>query len=396
MTNHTATYSPEDNKPRLYPACRLDAETYARVKGAGFSWAAKQGLFVAPMWTPARYDLLIELCGEVGDEDTSLVERAEERAERFEEYSDKRLADATTVAENVQRMTDGIPLGQPILVGHHSQRKAEKEKERIESGMRKAVKLWETSKYWEDRAAGALHHAKYKEKPDVRARRIKKIEAELRSYQRTRKEAETKLAFWSGNNITLEQAKSFAGCHSFYLPRKETDKPDFPHRPSAYNCLTNEHPNLYGPRTLQEVIDAARTLYPISIAHAQRWIDHCENRLAYEKAMLAEQGASALIEKKPRRALPPICNYDGGVTIKGRYGNPPQTFKMWHLTKAEYAAQVKHDTTGTFTAADGSHRVKVAIKREPGRPYYEGKFVPVFITDAKVTPAPQTNKTEVA
>ena len=30
-----ATYSPEDNKLRLYPDERLDAETYARVKAAG-------------------------------------------------------------------------------------------------------------------------------------------------------------------------------------------------------------------------------------------------------------------------------------------------------------------------------------------------------------------------
>ena len=65
----TATYSPEDNKLRLYPFARLDAATYARVKEAGFSWAPKQGLFVAPMWTPGRGDLLVELCGEIGDEE---------------------------------------------------------------------------------------------------------------------------------------------------------------------------------------------------------------------------------------------------------------------------------------------------------------------------------------
>jgi hypothetical protein len=82
-----ATYSPEDNKLRLYSVTRLDTETYQRVRAAGFIWAPKQELFVAPMWTPAREDLLIELCGEIGDEDTSLVERAKERAERFEGYS---------------------------------------------------------------------------------------------------------------------------------------------------------------------------------------------------------------------------------------------------------------------------------------------------------------------
>ena len=74
--DYTATYSPEDNKLRLYASARLDAETYARVKAAGFSWAPKQDLFVAPMWTPEREDLLEELAGEIEDEDKSLVDRA--------------------------------------------------------------------------------------------------------------------------------------------------------------------------------------------------------------------------------------------------------------------------------------------------------------------------------
>src|ERR1700758_5561794 len=116
----TATYSPEDNKLRLYPSSRLPKELYDRVKAAGFTWAPKQELFVAPAWTPEREDLLLELCGEIGDEDTGLVERAEERAERFEEYSDKREQDALRAKAAVEAITDGIPLGQPILVGHHS------------------------------------------------------------------------------------------------------------------------------------------------------------------------------------------------------------------------------------------------------------------------------------
>lgn len=96
--DHTATYSPDDNKLRLYPKYRLDAETLQTVKRYGFKWAPRQGLFVAPMWTPDREDLLLRLCGEIGDEDTSLVDRAEDRAERFAEYSEKRATDAARAA----------------------------------------------------------------------------------------------------------------------------------------------------------------------------------------------------------------------------------------------------------------------------------------------------------
>lgn len=302
----TATYSPEDNKLRMYPFSRLSSEDYKRIKEAGFSWAPKQGLFVAGMWTPNREDLLIEWCGEIGDEDKSLVDRAQERAERFDDYSEKRAGDAESARKGVMAIADNIPFGQPILIGHHSERRARKDAERIENGMRKAVKMWETSKYWTDRAAGALAHAKYKELPEVRARRIKGIEADLRKEKRYLEEAISCHTFWGQPDLTTEKALDFISRtrSTLTLARKEGDKPDFHQRPSAYDVLSGSYPALYAPRTLQEVIDAAMSAYPRSIARFSRWIMHYENRLAYEKAMLEEQGASALIAKKRRPRFP--------------------------------------------------------------------------------------------
>lgn len=301
--NHTATYSPEDNKLRLYPACRLSTDEYAKVKAAGFSWAPKQELFVAPMWTPAREDLLLEMCGgEVGDEDRSLVDRAEERAERFEDYSQSRRQDAEQAHAAVERITDGIPLGQPILVGHHSEKHARKDAERIESGMRKAVQMWKTSEYWTARAAGALKHAKYKELPAVRYRRIKGIEADKRKEEKYKQAAEDALKLWQGvarqedKEKQLRQAVFIAGHEGgscrLLMPRKEGDRPDFDQRPDAYSVLTSSYPNLYAPRTIEEVLEVALSsaTFPAAIARYQRWIDHYANRLAYERAMLNEDG----------------------------------------------------------------------------------------------------------
>ncbi|ENB45344.1 hypothetical protein ECMP0215613_5462 [Escherichia coli MP021561.3] len=67
---YRATYSPDDNKLRLYAASRLDPETYKKVHDAGFRWAPKQALFVAPAWTPGREDVLLSLAGEIEDEDS--------------------------------------------------------------------------------------------------------------------------------------------------------------------------------------------------------------------------------------------------------------------------------------------------------------------------------------
>lgn len=84
---YRATYSPDDNKLRLYAVSRLDPETYKKVHDAGFRWAPKQALFVAPAWTPGREDVLLSLAGEIEDEDSTLAERQEARAERFTGYS---------------------------------------------------------------------------------------------------------------------------------------------------------------------------------------------------------------------------------------------------------------------------------------------------------------------
>jgi hypothetical protein len=66
------------------------------------------------MWTPEREDLLIELCGEIDDEDTSLVERAEERADRFVDYKDKRISDAERAHEAVSRIADNIQRSRDV------------------------------------------------------------------------------------------------------------------------------------------------------------------------------------------------------------------------------------------------------------------------------------------
>lgn len=89
----TATYSLRDNKLRLYPFARLDRDVYDRVKAAGFSWAPKQEVFVAGMWTPQREDLLVELCGDIKEEDITPAELARP-AYRYEEPAWKAIEEA--------------------------------------------------------------------------------------------------------------------------------------------------------------------------------------------------------------------------------------------------------------------------------------------------------------
>lgn len=306
----SATYSPDDNKLRLYAAQRLERELYDLLKAAGFRWAPKQELFVAPAWSPAREDLLLELAGEIGDEDKSLVERAEERSERFEEYGEKRMSEAKAVAKTVDQVAERFAGGQPILVGHHSEKSARKDQERIQNGMKKSIKLWETSKYWADRAAGAVQSAKYKELPAVRARRIKGLESDLRKTQNTMKSASNVLAGWQ----KMESGFFKKGGE----PASALDIAKYlSNRDHVSFCFTlAEYPRAEpasqyeGPMGIwsaldggiispQQARDLAVPAYERSIASCKRWIAHYENRLDYERAMLGESGGLESDKTKP-------------------------------------------------------------------------------------------------
>jgi phospholipid N-methyltransferase len=304
----TATYSPEDNKLRLYASTRLDKELYERVRAAGFIWAPRQELFVALAWNPEREDLLLELAGEIGDEDKSLVERQEERAERFQEYRESRIEDAENAREAVARISDGIPMGQPILIGHHSEKHARKDAERIENGMRRAVKMWETAEYWKQRAKGAIRHAKYKELPAVRARRIKGIESDIRSYRARFTPAD------NPPHVIMQEGYG------------NSDGVKVPHVWCA-------------PRGGRGGSWVKASSLPALEAYYSRWIRHCENRLEYERAMLADSGGTNADQVRPEvgGACKAWCSWRGGystirkvnkvsVTLLDNWGNGGQDF----------------------------------------------------------------------
>lgn len=280
LGNATATYDPSDNKLRLYAVGRLPQDVYERVRAAGFKWAPKQELFVAPMWTPEREDLLLELCGNIGDEDTGLVDRAAWRAERFEEYRDKRTADANAAKAAVDQLSSAIPMGQPILVGHHSEKRARKDAERIQNGMRRAVQMWETASYWRMRAVGAVRNAAYKERPDVRHRRIKGLEADLRKQEKTRDNAKRWMDRWGQAGLTHEQVVQLANYDSVRRWRKTADGQI--QSESLYQLLSS------GEITDEDAQKHAVASHLAALRRVDRWITHFTNRLEYERAMLAD------------------------------------------------------------------------------------------------------------
>lgn len=66
-------------------------------------------------------------------------ERLEARAEKRRTWAGSAERKADAAHERVYQIADGIPFGQPILVGHHSEGRARRDQARMESGMRTSV-----------------------------------------------------------------------------------------------------------------------------------------------------------------------------------------------------------------------------------------------------------------
>lgn len=276
MTTISATYSPEDNKLRLYASARLDAETYARVKEAGFKWAPRQELFVAPKWTPAREDLAIELAGDIEPEEMTLAERAALKAERLETLAAKRYAQAEAqfARADLSESASGIPFGQPILVGHHSERKHRKAIDRASRALAAAVKSEQTANYWLYRATGVECFANMKNDPRTRQNRIKTLLAELRDLQRGINNAHAALVIWE-KFTTDEQIRHAIGNMDSRRTFSTTDlywaldKGETTPSEARAKCIAWAQRAATGP-------------------NRKRWIEHILNRLASERAMLGD------------------------------------------------------------------------------------------------------------
>lgn len=106
-------------------------------------------------------------------------ERRERRAERREDWAASRRRKASGEFERVSEIADRIPLGQPILVGHHSERGARRDQERITRGMSRGVEHQRVAER-HDQAADTirrqLDRSIYRDDPDA----VERLEEKLR------------------------------------------------------------------------------------------------------------------------------------------------------------------------------------------------------------------------
>jgi hypothetical protein len=92
----------------------------------------------------------------IGRED--YTERKENRINRFEERAAAAMGEARTQRKKARDIGGGIPLGQPILVGHHSEAHARADMNRINNAMSKAAEAGGKAAYYQDKADAASNN----------------------------------------------------------------------------------------------------------------------------------------------------------------------------------------------------------------------------------------------
>ena len=127
---------------------------------------------------------MIEETMSFAEREAARVDAAEERTERFTDRAGRaasesdRLWDAQTIGER-------FLMGQPILIGHHSEKRARRDQERMWP-WRKSICEQRRAGYWAYRAAASEAYERYRKAPGRTLRRIEKLEAERRGVLRER------------------------------------------------------------------------------------------------------------------------------------------------------------------------------------------------------------------
>lgn len=451
VTTFTATYSAEDDKIRIYFDAFLDHDLYSRFTSMGFRKAPIQGCHFA-VWSPEREDFAFELAGDILPEEMTMAERAELKAARCEKYAEKNLQKANSFNAAAHAIAARFEAGQPILIGHHSERKANRAKRQMETAKRASLHHADMVGYWNYKATGAERHANRKNDPRVRVGRIKTLLADMRSLQRILNDSYKAILLWES------KAGKFIESETFY------------ERVTMLSGLLGMSPYLNGKSCyclLKDRAISALEVYEHSIdAHhdiinnenIHRKISHLLNRLGYERSMLGdiqrfegdltpvilqgflrEQGAQSptvtetergysavsdipfplhvnsgvvtsfemtaeewrdlmlasghevVIKEKTAKQTAPILNFKSPAvkTLMHR----GKTLRLREMTKAEYS-NTHAEHKGVVLSSCGTFKVRVVYVPDACRHFF-GEWFFVYQTDSKTHPVPNSDALNV-
>ena len=88
---------------------------------------------------------------------SNFEERKANRLEAYKNLAAKNEKISEQTFKSAQDIASCIPMGQPIMVGHHSEKRHRRDIQRIDNSMRKSVEASDKAKYYEARAETLLN-----------------------------------------------------------------------------------------------------------------------------------------------------------------------------------------------------------------------------------------------
>lgn len=99
------------------------------------------------------------LCQTCADAAEDYADRREGRIDRLEARAARKLQEARETISRASTMASAIPLGQPILVGHHSENRDRRYRDRIDNTYRRGYEAMQEADRLADRADAAKRNA---------------------------------------------------------------------------------------------------------------------------------------------------------------------------------------------------------------------------------------------
>lgn len=107
-------------------------------------------------------------------------EKIEARKQRYEELAVKKSAESAALLNKAHKMASAIPFGQPILVGHYSEKSDRAYRDKIVNTDHRAYEASKTADYYKDKAASVGTGGISSDDPEA----VQKLTAKLEKLQK--------------------------------------------------------------------------------------------------------------------------------------------------------------------------------------------------------------------
>lgn len=139
-------------------------------------------------WSDPTIDLaeLIEQNGAASIEEQVALkdERSQARADRAQERAQAQQSKSTAAYNRSNAAVAGIPMGQPILLGHHSEARHRRDLAKSSAAMNQSVAASQYAKHLEERADGSRRQIENRQTIEYMGNRLDEAQTQLRAAEK--------------------------------------------------------------------------------------------------------------------------------------------------------------------------------------------------------------------